>query len=135
MDLDKAFRGVVGNPNRTFHVYSDVCASTMVGNKVKDLLREIRYKREGGGLVYFEPLHIQYILIRNDIVETIETEVAESETGHLVNFGKGKRSQLERWQLEPFHVQTQETRWWQSQGNATRSLERRYARWIDWIEM
>ena len=61
-----------------------------MGDKVKDLLREIRYKREGGGSVYFEPLHIQYIPVRNTIVETIETEVAESETGQLVNFGKGE---------------------------------------------
>ena len=90
VNLNKAFGGVVGNPNRTFHVYSNVCASSLMGNKVKDLLREIRYKREGGGSVYFEPLHIQYIPVRNTIVETIETEVAESETGQLVNFGKGE---------------------------------------------
>ena len=68
VDLGKAFRGVVGDT-----VYSDVCASTMIGNKVKDLLREVRYKRVGRGSVYFGPPHIQYIPIRTDIVETTQT--------------------------------------------------------------
>ena len=90
VDLNKAFRSVVGDPSRTFHIYSDVCESSMIGNMMRDLLREIQYKRVGRGSVYFEPLHIQYIPIRNDIIETIETAVAESETGNLVNFGKGE---------------------------------------------
>ena len=90
INLNKAFHNVIGNSTRTFHVYSDVCASTLVGNKVKDLLREVRYKREGRGAVYFELLHIQYIPVRNHIIETIEAEVSESETGYLVNFGKGE---------------------------------------------
>ena len=90
VDLNKAFRSVVGDPSRTFHIYSDVCESSMIGNMMRDLLREIQYKRVGRGSVYFEPLHIQYIPIRNDIIETIETEVAESETGSLVNFGRGE---------------------------------------------
>ena len=85
--VDKAFRGVVSAPSRTFHMYSDVCASTMIENKD---LRKVQYIRVGGGSVYFKPLQIQCIPIRNDIVETIETEVAESESGELVNFGKGE---------------------------------------------
>lgn len=69
---------MVGDPLRMFHMYSNVCASTMIENKVKDFLRKVRYKRVGGGSVYFEPLHIEYIPIRNNIVET----------GELVNFEK-----------------------------------------------
>ena len=90
VNLNSAFTRVIGTSTRTFHVYSDVCASSLMGNSIKDLLREIRYKREGRGAIYFEPLHIQYIPVRNNIVETISTEVAESETGALVKFGKGE---------------------------------------------
>ena len=89
-NLNSAFTRVIGTSTRTFHVYSDVCASSLMGNSIKDLLREIRYKREGRGAIYFEPVHIQYIPVRNNIVETIATEVAESETGALVKFGKGE---------------------------------------------
>ena len=89
-NLNSAFTRVIGTSTRTFHFYSDVCASSLMGNSVKDLFREIRYKREGRAAIYFEPVHIQYIPVRNNIVETIETEIAESETGALVKFGKGE---------------------------------------------
>ena len=89
-NLNSAFTRVIGTSTRTFHGYSDVCTSSLMGNSVKDLLCEIRYKREGRGAIYFEPVHIQYIPVRNNIVETIETEVAKSETGALVKFGKGE---------------------------------------------
>ena len=56
----------------------------MVGNRVTDLLREIRYKREGRGTMHFEPLHIQYL----SVVEIIQTQVVET-NGDLVKFGEG----------------------------------------------
>ena len=62
-NLNVAFRAVVGDPTRTLHVYSDVAGSSVVGNRVTDLLREIQYKRQGRGTLYFEPLHIQYLLL------------------------------------------------------------------------
>ena len=40
VDLNKAFRGLL-------HIYSSVSASTLIGNKIRDLLREIQYKRAG----------------------------------------------------------------------------------------
>ena len=101
VNLDKAFREVVGDPTRTLHVYSSISAITMIGNKVRDLLREILYKRQGRGSFYFEPLHIQHIPIRNDVMETIETELAESETGALVNFGKGETILTLHFKKEP----------------------------------
>ena len=58
-NLNVAFRSVVGEPTQTLHVYSDVAGSSIVGNRVTDLLREVKYKREGRGTIYFEPLHIQ----------------------------------------------------------------------------
>ena len=90
-NLNVAFRAVVGEPTRSLHVYSDVAGSTIVGNRVTDLLREIQYKREGRGTMYFEPLHIQYLSLRNEVVEIIHIQVAETigTGGDLVKFGEG----------------------------------------------
>ena len=58
------------------------------GNQVTDLLREVNYRRTGAGSHYFEPLHIQYILLRKDLLDIIETQVSET-TGELPQFGEG----------------------------------------------
>jgi len=87
-NLNVAFRSVVGEPTRSLHVYSDVAGSSIVGNRVTDLLREVMYKREGRSTLYFEPLHIQYIPLRNEVIEIIQTQVAET-NGELVKFGEG----------------------------------------------
>ena len=42
----------------------------------------------GAGAQYFEPIHIQYIPVRKDLIDIIETQVAET-TGELVEFGEG----------------------------------------------
>ena len=90
-NLNVAFRSVVGDPSRSLHVYSDVAGSMMVGNRVTDLLREIHYKREGRGTMYFEPLHIQYLPLRNEVVEIIQIQVTETSgtEDKVVRFGKG----------------------------------------------
>ena len=87
-NLNVAFRAVVGDPKRTLHVYSDVAGSSVVGNRVTDLLREIQYKRQGRGTMYFEPLHIQYLPLPNEVVEIIHIQVAETigTGGDLVKF-------------------------------------------------
>lgn len=87
-NLNRAFQKVIGDASRTLFIYSDVSGSSVVGNQVTDLLREIHFRREGQGIKYFEPLHIQYIPLRNQVVDIIETQVSET-TGKLVNFGKG----------------------------------------------
>ena len=90
-NLNVAFRALVGDPTRSLQVYSDVAGSSMVGNRVTDLLREIQYKREGRGTLYFEPLHIQYLPLRNEVVEIIQIQVDETigTGGDLVKFRKG----------------------------------------------
>ena len=82
---------MVGEPTRALHVYSDVAGSSIVGNRVTDLLREIQYKREGRGTMYFEPLNIQYMSLRNEVVEIIQIQVAETfgTGGDWVKFGEG----------------------------------------------
>ena len=88
INLNASFQNVLGSTKRSLFVYSDAGGSCVVGNQVTDLLREVNYNREGKGYQYFEPLHIQYIPVRKDVVDIIETEVAEM-TGDLVEFGEG----------------------------------------------
>ena len=88
VNLNNAFRKVVGNPTRTLHIYSNVGGSSVVGNQVTDLLREIKFERTGKGINYFEPLHIQYLPLRNETINIIETQAAET-SGDLTKFGEG----------------------------------------------
>ena len=87
VNLNNGFREVAGDPNGTLHIYSDV-GSSIVGNQATDLLREVQYKREGKGSTYFEALHVHYLPVRNEYIEMIESQVAETD-GDLVNFGEG----------------------------------------------
>ena len=63
----------------------------MVGNKIVDLLREVKYQRTSKGQVYFEPHDIQYIPVQREIRDIIEVQVAETVgTGDdLAKFGPG----------------------------------------------
>ena len=88
MNLDQAFETVARTRSRSLFVYSDVGGSSVVGNQVTDLLREVNFRRKGEGVQYFEPLHIQYIPLRKQVLDIIETQVAET-TGDLARFGEG----------------------------------------------
>ena len=88
INLNAAFQAIVGATSRSLFVYSDVGGSGVVGNQVTDLLREVNFIRRGAGVQYFEPLHIQYIPVRKDLIDIIETQVAET-TSELVDFGEG----------------------------------------------
>ena len=58
-----------------------------MGNQVTDLLRKIQYMRRGRGTTYFKPLHVQYLPLRNEVMEVVETQISETD-GQLVRFGK-----------------------------------------------
>jgi len=88
INLDVALKNVTGTTKRSLFVYSDVGGSGVVGNQVTDLLREVNYNREGKGSQYFEPLHIQYIQVRKEVLDIIEVQVSET-TVELVKFGSG----------------------------------------------
>ena len=87
-NVNKAFGGVVKPSTRSLFLYSDVGSSGVVGNQVTDLLREVSFERKGKGSQYFEPLNIQYIPVRKETLDIIETQVAET-TGDLTQFGTG----------------------------------------------
>jgi len=87
VNLNDKFRPSAEFPStRPLHVYCDVGTSSMVGNRITDLLREIKYHPQN--TTHFEPLHIQYVRVRNEVVEIVETQMAEI-NGDLVQFGEG----------------------------------------------
>ena len=88
-NLNMAFRNVVGEPSRTFLVYSDLVDSNIVGGQQHALVREVEYRRLGKGVAYFEPLHIQWLACRREYMDVVEVEIAESHGG-LVKFGAGR---------------------------------------------
>ena len=79
VNLNVAFRQVVGEPTRTLHVYTNVNNSTTIGDQVTALLREIRFQQTEQGVVYFEPLHVQYVPCSRRVLEIVEVEVAETD--------------------------------------------------------
>lgn len=79
MNLNKAFDQLVGTTSRSLFVYSNTAQSSVIGNQVTDLLREVNYIRKGEGVVFFEPLHIRYIPVRNSVLDIIETQIAETD--------------------------------------------------------
>lgn len=60
-------------------------AVLIVGNQIIDLIREVQYHREDRGTVYFEPVHMQYLPVRSNRMDTIEVQIAETD-GTLVQF-------------------------------------------------
>ena len=88
-NLNVAFREVVGEPSRTFLVYSDLVDSNIIGGQLHALVREVEYRRQGKGVAYFKPLHIQWLPCRREYMDTVEVDIAESHGG-LVKFGTGR---------------------------------------------
>ena len=87
VNLNDKFRPSAEFPStRPLHMYCDVGTRSMVGNRITDLLREIKYHPQN--TTHFEPRHIQYVPVRNEVVEIVETQMAET-NGDLVQFGEG----------------------------------------------
>ena len=72
---------------RPLFVHRNMGTSSMVGNQVSNLLREIKYRTHE--TTHFEPQHIQYLPVRSKLVEIVETQVTET-NGDLLAFGKGQ---------------------------------------------
>ena len=89
VNLNVAFREVVGKPLRTFLVYSDLVDSNIVGGQLHAMVREVEHRHQGKGVAYFEPLHIQWLPCRREYMDVVEVEIAKSH-GDLVKFGAGR---------------------------------------------
>ena len=85
------FNPLVDDVPRPIHVYSNVGKSTIVGDQVTDLLRDIHYVPKRTANVHFEPLHLRYHEVRNKDIEIIEIQLAEI-NGTLLSIPKGDTS-------------------------------------------
>ena len=88
--LDESYQKTFGVgsalPNRSpLYIYSDVGQSMVTGNQVTDLLREIPHDPTR---MTYEPRHVLYVPVRVDVMDIIETQVAEND-GTLVEFASG----------------------------------------------
>ena len=84
----KAFGGSssISTPHRSpLYVYSSAGQSMVTGNQVTDLLIEIPHDPTR---MTYEPRHVLYVPVRVDVMDIIETEVAEND-GTLVEFASG----------------------------------------------
>ena len=70
MNLDESYQRAFGSTRRPLHVYSSAGQSTVMGNQVTDLLREVPYALQER---YFEPRNVQYLPLRTDVIDIIET--------------------------------------------------------------
>ena len=96
MDLDASFERAFGSNHLPMYLYSGTSRSMIVGNQVTDLLREVPYLLEKR---HFEPNQIQYLPVRSDSLDIIETQVAKVD-GKLVEFSLGVTSVTLHFKLE-----------------------------------
>ena len=88
--LNRSF-GEVANieTSRAALVYCDLVQSTLVGNQKHPLLREITIPDSGGARQSVEPLHYQWLPVRNNVVEVVHVQVADPH-GNLLKLPNGK---------------------------------------------
>ena len=70
-------------------VYCDVVESSLVGNQKHALLRELMLKDSGGQRQFVEPLHYQWLGVRNNAIEVVHVQVADAD-GKLLALPSGK---------------------------------------------
>ena len=83
-------RGVVVHPDlptprSPMYLYSNVGRSTIMGNRVTDLLREVPHDPIK---TTYEPNQIQYKSVRSNVLDIVEVQLAEND-GRLVDFTSG----------------------------------------------
>ena len=70
-------------------VYWDIVQSSLVGNQKHQLLRELTLKDSGGTRGSVEPLHYQWLGVRNNVIEVVHVQLAD-EDGKFLAIPKGK---------------------------------------------
>ena len=88
--LNRIFDKVTKRHKRTLYVYSNVGASTIVGDQVVSLLREVDYDPRQGqnDHFHFEPHTIQYHDVLSTDMDILEVQITETDN-ILLDFGQG----------------------------------------------
>jgi len=89
----KVYREVSGHPDlppphSPMYLYSNVGRSTITGNRVTDLLREVP---QDPTKTTYEPSQTQYKPVRSNVLDIVEVQLAEND-GKLVDFESGVTS-------------------------------------------
>lgn len=88
-NLNALFNTHVGAVKQTVMVYCDAVECTIVGAQKHSLLRKVELERKGEGRATIEPLHREWIRVRNQHIESIEVSLATSH-GNLLVLPPGK---------------------------------------------
>ena len=90
VQLNRIFDHVTKRHKRTLYIYSNVGASTIVGDQVVSLLREVEYnpRQAQNDHVHFEPNIIQYHDVLSTDMDVIEVQITETDNT-LLDFGQG----------------------------------------------
>ena len=83
-NLNALFNTHVGTVKQTVMVYCDVVESTVVGAQRNSLLRKVELEGKGEGRATIEPLHSEWIRVRNQHIESIEVSLASPDGPLLV---------------------------------------------------
>ena len=88
-NLNALFNTHVGTVKQTVMVYCYAVESTIVGAPKHSLLRKVELERKGEGRAAIEPLHCEWIRVRNQHIENIEVSLATPH-GNLLVLPPGK---------------------------------------------
>ena len=75
-NLNALFNTHVGSLKQTVMVYCDAVESTIVEAQKHSLLRNVELGGKGEGRATIEPLHREWIRVRNQHIESIEVSLA-----------------------------------------------------------
>ena len=70
-------------------VYCDLVQSSLVGNQKHQLLRELTLKDSGGSRRSVEPLHYQWLPVRNNVIDVVHVQLSDAD-GKFLSMPKGK---------------------------------------------
>ena len=86
--------------NRTLRAFSNVNASSLIGNQVTDVLREVNLAGAVQGHLYFEPKHRQYLNVRQQEFEVLEI-ILDDLKGQHPKLGLGVTSVVLHFRQKP----------------------------------
>ena len=86
--------------NQTLRVFSNANASSIVGNQVTDVLREVSLPGARHGEMYFEPKHRQYLPVRQQEYEVLHI-IIDDLSGRSPKLGVGTTSVVLHFELLP----------------------------------
>lgn len=90
--LNRIYEKITGQCRRTLYVYSNIGKSTIVGDQIVDLIREVEYDPKTSyhqeDKIHFEPNIIQYHDVMSTDMDIMEVQVTETDNTPL-KFGKG----------------------------------------------